>query len=110
MMLPFIKHWVIPFNIIIKFIDAYHIIFLVSSDYGTQTEVLTFSTGTTAVYSAFDIVDDMTNEDLEQFTAELSSPSPGLSLLSSFVATVDIFDDDGERLGNTFPVVFVVVV
>ena len=71
------------------------IIYVVSDqDYEAQTEDLIFPTGTTTAYLSLGNLDNINNEDLESFSANLSSPTNGLSLGMNVTATVYIMDDD----------------
>ena len=65
-------------------------------DYEAQTAVLTFATGTTHATLSLGNLDDNVNEETESFSAQLSSPSSGISLGKNNIATVYIIDNDGK--------------
>ena len=61
-----------------------------------RTETLIFIPPMTMLTPAFGNLDDLVNEGLESFSAELSNPTDGLQVEEPSLATVDIVDDDGK--------------
>ena len=78
-------------------INLKNVICLVSDDdYEAQTDFLTFPPGTTSVSVPLENIDNGINEELEFFSAVLSTPTNGLLLGTNINANVFIVDDDGK--------------
>ena len=68
------------------------------NDFVEEPEVLTFPPLMTTATPSLGNLDNDINEELEYFSAELSSPTNGLLVGTNNTATVEIIDDDGRQL------------
>ena len=65
-------------------------------DYTSTTIIITFPAGSTNQTVSIPILDDDTNEQLEEFSAQLSNPSEELMLGRDSSAQINIEDNDRE--------------
>ena len=65
-------------------------------DYTSTTTTITFPAGSTNQTVSVPTVDDDTNEELEEFSAQLSNPSDELVLGTDSSAQINIEDNDRE--------------
>ena len=68
-------------------------------DYTAQSGVLTLNDGETIASITVPIIDDGSDEDLEEFSVVLSNPTGGAVLSSTLETTVTIVDDDSTATG-----------
>ena len=65
-------------------------------DYTSTVTNITFPAGSTVQMVSVPTIDDDINEELEEFRAQLSSPSDALMLGSDISAQIDIIDNNCE--------------